>query len=159
VTTFFFRRQGWYLLARLILGGAFVYAGILKIRSPLEFADNIAAYQLLPASMINVLALGLPFLEIVGGLSVLGGVLIRIGTLGILALLIVFIGAIVEALEKGLSIDCGCFGGHSGLESNLWVALGRNLVLLLLAAFIYRHGFLQDEKKNEANTQSDRLER
>lgn len=147
----FIRRQWAYLIARGILGGIFVYAGILKMRSPIEFADNIAAYQLLPANTINALALGLPFFEIICGLLVLGGLRIRIGTLGISTMLFVFMGAILTALKRGLSIDCGCFGGHSWVESNLWVALGRNVVLLLLAMYIYRQSLLKDEQNKVEN--------
>ena len=139
VENFFIRHRSWQLIARLIVGGAFIYAGILKIYSPLDFADHIAAYQLLPSGMINIMALGLPFFEIACGLLVLAGFQIRIGTIGISAMLLVFMGAIVIALQKGLLIDCGCFGGHSWFESNLWVALGRDGVLLLLAGFVYQY--------------------
>ena len=143
--------QRWCLIARLILGGVFVYAGFLKMRSPLEFADNIAAYQLLPAGAINLLALGLPFFEIFCGLLVLTGFHIRIGATGISTMLLVFMMAIALALKKGLAIDCGCFGGHSWLESNLWVVLGRNGVLLLLAVFIYRHSLPNEQVHETVN--------
>ena len=129
----------WYLIARLIVGGAFIYAGILKMYSPLDFADNIAAYRLLPADTINFMALGLPPFEIICGLLVVAGFHIRIGAIGISTMLLVFMGAIGTALKKGLIIDCGCFGGHSWFESNLWIALARDGVLLLLAMFIYWH--------------------
>jgi putative oxidoreductase len=151
VKTSFIYRQWVYLIARGILGGVFVYAGILKMQSPIEFADNIAAYQLLPANTIDALALGLPFFEIICGLLVLGGVRIKIGTLGISAMLLVFMGAILTALKKGLSIDCGCFGGHSWIESNLWAALGRNVILLLLAMYIYWQSLLRDELNEVTN--------
>jgi uncharacterized membrane protein YphA (DoxX/SURF4 family) len=153
VKNFFIRHQGLHLIARLIVGGVFVYAGILKMSSPLEFADEIAAYQLLPASAINPLALGLPFFEITCGLLVMAGFHIRIGSTGISAMLLMFMGAIALALKKGLLIDCGCFGGHSWFESNLWVALGRDGLLLLLAAFIYRHSLLKEQEQHTlANT-------
>jgi hypothetical protein len=151
VKTSFIHRQWAYLIARGILGGVFVYAGILKMRSPIEFADNIAAYQFLPANTINALALGLPFFEIICGLLVLGGVCIKIGTLGISTMLLVFMGAILTALKRGLSIDCGCFGGHSWIESNLWVALGRDVILLLLAMYIYWQSLLKDEQNEVTN--------
>ncbi len=155
----FIRRQGTYLIARWILGGVFVYAGILKMQSPIQFADNIAAYQLLPANTINALALGLPFFELICGLLVLAGVCTRIGTMGLFTMLLVFMGAISIALKRGLSIDCGCFGGHSWIESNLWVALGRNAVLLLLALYIYRQSLFNGEDDEVKSAQSDRLER
>ena len=148
VKKLFIRHQGLLLIARLIVGGVFVYAGMLKASSPLEFADEIAAYQLLPSGAINPLALGLPFFEIICGLLVLAGFHIRIGATGISAMLLVFTAAIGLALKKGLQIDCGCFGGHSWLESNLWVALGRDVVLLLIAVFIYRHSLLKAQQQH-----------
>lgn len=145
---FYIRHSGWHLIARLIVGGAFIYAGILKMVSPLDFADSIAAYQLLPADTINLLALGLPLFEITCGLLVLAGFHIRIGAIGISGILLVFMGAIVIALQKGLHIDCGCFGGPSWFESNLWVALARDVVLLLLAVFIFIHSLLKEQQCN-----------
>jgi len=147
---FFIRHCDWHFIARLILGSIFIYAGVLKMYSPLEFADNIAAYQLLPASMINPLALSLPFFEVICGLLVLTGFHIRIGAMGIFIMLLVFMGAIATAIKKGLLIDCGCFGGHSWFESNLWVALVRNGMLLLLAVVICRHSLLNEPEQLQA---------
>ena len=48
----------------MALAGIFIYAGIDKIRDPLQFADSIAAFAILPAVFINLLALGLPPFEI-----------------------------------------------------------------------------------------------
>ena len=143
-------RRSCHLIVRLILGGIFIYAGILKMYSPLEFTDEIAAYRLLPTSAINFLALGLPFFQLTCGLLLLTGFHIRIGTIGIFTMLLVFTGAIVVALKNGLLIDCGCFRGHSWFESNLWAAMGRNGALLLLTAFTYRHSLLNEQEQPPA---------
>ena len=131
-------RQWLYWIGRLILGAVFIYAAILKIGSPQDFADSIAAYQILPFSVINLLALGLPLFELVCGLSVLTGLFIRIGSLGIFALLVIFTGALTIAQLRGLSIDCGCFGAHSWLDTNPWMALIRDGALLALIGFVYK---------------------
>ena len=128
-------------MARLILAAVFIYAAILKIGSPLDFADSIAAYQLLPAAAINILALGLPIFELVCGILVLTGLFLRVGTLGILAMLGIFTVAIITALIRGLNIDCGCFGSHSWLDSSPWIALIRDLILIGLSLLVYRHQF------------------
>ena len=127
----------WNLTARLILAGVFIYAGILKMGSPLEFADTIASFKILPAFAINLVALGLPPFEIACGLLVLMGLHLRIGTLGMLGMLVVFMGAVIHALIWKLPIDCGCFGEHSWFGSSLWIALARDGVLLFLSAFVY----------------------
>ena len=127
--------------ARLILAAVFIYAAIIKIGSPLDFADSIAAYQLLPSAAINILSLGLPVFELTCGLLVLTGFFLRIGTMGMLAMLSVFTLAILTALVRGLDIDCGCFGSRTWLDSNPWVALIRDLILIGFSILVYRHQF------------------
>jgi len=134
------RFQRWeYWIGRFLLGAVFVYAAIFKIISPQDFADSLAAYRMLPFPVINLLALGLPLFELVCGLLVLTGFFLRIGVLGIFAMLTVFIAALAIALLRGLSIHCGCFGAHSWLDSNPWIALLRDGILLVFAVFIYRY--------------------
>ena len=135
------RFQAWgYWAGRLVLGIVFIYAAILKIASPQEFADSIAVYQILPFTVIDLLALGLPLFELACGLLVLSGFFFRTGVVGIIGLLTVFVGAAITAQLKGLSIDCGCFGAHSWLDSNPWMVLIRDGLLLGLAVFLYdRH--------------------
>ena len=134
------RFQQWaYRIGRLILGVVFIYAAVLKMASPKEFGDNIAAYQILPFAAINLLALGLPLFEFACGLLVLSGFFFRVGVLGLLGLLTVFVVATVTALLRGLSVDCGCFGAHSWLNSDPWVVLIRDGILLGIAVFLYGH--------------------
>jgi putative oxidoreductase len=122
---------------RLILGGVFMYAALVKIGSPQEFADSIAAYRILPFSVINLLALGLPLFEFTCGLLVLTGFFFRVGVLGILGLLAVFITAFAFTLLRGLSVDCGCFGTHSWFDSNPWIVLIRDGLLLGISVLLY----------------------
>jgi putative oxidoreductase len=132
------RFQQWsYLISRVLLGAIFIYAAIVKMDSPQDFADSIAAYHILPFSVINLLALGIPFFELVCGLLVFTGFFLRVGVLGILLILAVFTGAIGIALLRGLSIDCGCFGARSWLDSSAWVGFLRDAILLGLAAYVY----------------------
>jgi len=130
-------QQGAYWTGRLVLGVVFIYAAVLKIGSPQEFADSIAAYQILPFPVINLLALGLPLFELACGLLVLTGFFFRVGVLGVLGMLAVFSAATVIALLKGLSIDCGCFGAHTWLDSDPWMVLLRDGILLAIAVFLY----------------------
>ena len=77
------RRDYAVLAVSLAMAGIFIYAGIDKIRDPLQFADSIAAFGILPAVFINLLALGLPPFEIACGLLLLGPRTRRIGALAI----------------------------------------------------------------------------
>ena len=56
----------------IAMAAIFIYAGVDKIRDPLQFADSIAAFAILPAVFINLLALGLPSFEIACGILLLG---------------------------------------------------------------------------------------
>ncbi|MGA7872757.1 MAG: MauE/DoxX family redox-associated membrane protein, partial [Candidatus Binatus sp.] len=56
------------LAVSIAVAAVFIYAGVDKIRDPLQFADSIAAFAILPAVLINLLALGLPPFEIACGL-------------------------------------------------------------------------------------------
>jgi putative oxidoreductase len=97
----------------LIVGGIFVYAGVIKALDPVQFANDIDNYKTLPWFISVRLAFYLPWLEIFCGVAVIFRFLYR-GGLSILTTLIgVFIGATIAAKMRGLDITCGCFGHAS----------------------------------------------
>jgi len=104
---------GWLsTLARLILGGALLLAGLLKVGDFPREVQSVINYQF-PISdwLVNAIAYAQPIVEILLGLLILAGVATRwTGLLGGLAMAI-FIAAIISVWVRGLSIDCGCFGG------------------------------------------------
>jgi hypothetical protein len=97
----------------LILGGIFVYAGVIKVLDPVQFANDIDNYKTLPWFVSVRLAFYLPWLEIFCGLAVIFRFLYRGGLSILTALIAVFIGATVAAKIRGLDITCGCFGHAS----------------------------------------------
>jgi len=123
---------------RTILGGIFLYAGSISIRTPEEFADSIAGYQLLPMPTINLLALTLPPLEILVGILLIAGLFRRVTTFSALLLTLVFIVALASAIARGLTIDCGCFGHEAPSRLRMWLALGRDVVFAMLLIRLYR---------------------
>src|ERR1700722_10747340 len=86
------------LILRLILGGVFIYAGIVKILSPQSFADNIADFQLLPNVLNNLFALSLPVFEVIVGLMLIIGLRLRVASFSVLILSFVFAVALTSAL-------------------------------------------------------------
>src|SRR3954451_22672294 len=98
-------------LARLVLGGVFVVAGVLKVPDPAAAVRAVRAYRLLAEPLVAPVAFGLPVVEIAVGLALLAGVFVRTAALAAAVLLVVFIGAVGSAWARGLQIDCGCFGG------------------------------------------------
>ncbi len=128
-------RRLFYHGCRLALGGIFLYAGLLKAADVTAFARNIAGYQLLPYSWNYLVAATLPTIEILAGVLLLLGRKVRAASLLLALLTVVFIGAIVSVVLRGLEIDCGCFGG--GGNPSPWLALLRDAGILVLAHFTF----------------------
>lgn len=84
-------------------------AALPKIVDPPAFAHMIYNYRLLPGPLVNLAALVLPWIELLGGLALVLGLWRRSATALIGALLLLFIGGISLNLLRGNSIDCGCF--------------------------------------------------
>ncbi len=128
----------WLLAAlRMLLGAVFVYAGAIKTLNPMEFADAIATFQILPSPLINVFALGLPPFEMILGLMLLFGVRPRPAVFGILLLTVLFSAAMALALCRGLTVDCGCFGSGPPSAGKTIIALVRDFLLLVAGCWLY----------------------
>ena len=108
-----FRSRSFWRIIDLIVGGIFIYAGVLKILDPVQFANDIDNYKTLPWLISVRLAFYLPWLEIFCGLALVSRLLYRGGLSILTALIAVFIGATVGAKARGLDITCGCFGHAS----------------------------------------------
>jgi putative oxidoreductase len=100
-------------ILRLLVGGIFVVAGVLKVFDPARFAADIDHFRLLRYFAVAPLALYLPWLEIICGLAMFVRAWRRSALVLLLALTIVFIAAITSAWMRGLDIRCGCFGAAS----------------------------------------------
>jgi uncharacterized membrane protein YphA (DoxX/SURF4 family) len=99
------------LLLRLVLGGIFVYAAWTKLSSPWElFAMSIDSYQLLPLTMVELVARTLPWFELAIGVFLIAGIFLRSAAVATSLLLGLFFGLMVRAYAKGMAINCGCFG-------------------------------------------------
>ena len=57
------------LAARWILGLTFIYASLHKILAPADFAKIVYGYNLFPEIFINLIAIIIPFLELVTGFA------------------------------------------------------------------------------------------
>ncbi len=125
------------LAASLAIGVLFILAGADKLRDPLQFADSIAAFALLPTALVTLLAIGLPPFEIACGLLMLALRTRRIAALGLAMLSVVFFAALASALLRGLTLDCGCFGVGAPSRPRMWLESGLNIVLFAGALMVY----------------------
>jgi putative oxidoreductase len=131
------RRDYVVLAVSLALAAIFIYAGVDKIRDPLQFADTIGAFAILPAALINLLALSLPPFEVACGLLLLWSPTRRVGALAVSVISVVFFTALLSALLRGLTLDCGCFGTGAPSRPRMWLELGLDVVLAGGSLLIY----------------------
>jgi len=98
---------------RIILGGVFIWAGLLKIFDPLGFAEAIANFRVFPQWISFFLALMLPWIEVISGIFLILGLFRHASALILSLLLAAFLVLIVVTIMRGIDIDCGCFGSFS----------------------------------------------
>jgi uncharacterized membrane protein YphA (DoxX/SURF4 family) len=99
------------LVVRLGLAAVWLLSGFEKASDPRETIVAVRSYELLPESLVGTMAATLPYLEISLGVLLVLGFATRLAAWLSAALLLVFIGGVISAAVRGLSIDCGCFGG------------------------------------------------
>jgi uncharacterized membrane protein YphA (DoxX/SURF4 family) len=127
--------------ARILLGGVFVVAGVLKVPDPAAAVRAVRAYRLLAEPLVAPVAFGLPVIEIAVGLALLAGVFVRTAAIASAVLLVVFIAAVGSAWARDLQIDCGCFGNGGQVaagETSYPLEVLRDLGLLLVALTLAR---------------------
>lgn len=115
-----FRDARWLnWILRLLVGGAFVFAGVMKIADPAKFVLDVENYRLVPHVLVNLVAILVPWTEVVTGFFVLVGIWQRAAALIITGLTTMFAVVIGSALTRGLNIECGCFGTVGGKHIGL----------------------------------------
>ena len=130
--------HAWLALpVRLYLAWVFIYACIHKIAHPGTFALDIATYDILPLSLINSMAIGLPWIELAAGVLLVIGWRTRGAALAVAGMMVMFILAIVMALAAGLDMSCGCFASQAMDDDpiNGWTVV-RDAVWLLMALYV-----------------------
>jgi uncharacterized membrane protein YphA (DoxX/SURF4 family) len=136
------KNQPWItLLFRVILGGVLLVAGGLKVGNPQKSAMSVRAYEVLPIDIANFFGYVLPWFEIGVGALLILGVAVKISALLGGVTMLIFILAISQAWARGLSIDCGCFGGGGAIdpsETKYLEEILRDFGLMFMAIYLYR---------------------
>ena len=128
--------------ARCGLAVVLALAGWAKVTEPAGLQKlAVASYHILPDGMVSVVGVGLPVLELTLAALLVLGFATRLAAVLSALLLIVFIAGIVSVWARGLSIDCGCFGGggpapRSGMGARYFREILRDLGFLALAGWI-----------------------
>ena len=130
-------------VARLVTGGVWIYAGALKLPDPEQSVLAVRAYQLLPGEVAVTVGHLLPVLEVVVGACLVLGLLTRGSGLVSALLFAAFIVGIASVWARGITIDCGCFGGGGydpDARSQYPWEIARDAGLLLLSAYLVWQG-------------------
>jgi len=143
-------------IGRLLLGGIFIYAGYSKIFLPntnfwpffilkfsitmniSHFADQVAAFKMLPPWGVQFVANTLPFAEIILGLLLLIGWRLRIWAPVLTVIMLGFFGVVLRAYLLHMDINCGCFATPEpiGLRKVLEDA-ALSVLALLMTVFVF----------------------
>ena len=129
------------VVLRVVLGGAFVYAGYVKLTEPWQlYAANIADYEVVPMWAAKFLAHTFPWFEVLLGLLLMSGRWLRTSTVTMSLLLLFFVGLMAHAKLQGKNINCGCFSSNEPISWRTFVRDGSMLAgSLFLAAIALRN--------------------
>ena len=130
--------NGWIeVVFRWVLGITFIYASYYKILSPTDFAKMVYGYNLFPEVLINLIAIFLPFIELISGLSLLLGVYPRSAALIINGLLLAFIILLTINIIRGHEFDCGCFSAKETGSPRMMVVRDMIYIIMGLQVFLF----------------------
>lgn len=121
------------LSARLLLGFVFVVASIDKLADPNAFAVSISYYRLVGEPVTLILATILPWVELLAGLFLLFGIMMRGSSLLLLLMLVLFTAGVISGIARGLDISCGCFTRDPNVDKIGWMKVLENLGLIGLS--------------------------
>lgn len=127
----------WLLLylVRFGIGAVLIWSGTAKVERSYDFLSDVYRYELVGPRLGVWVAVIVPWLELVVGGCLLGGILIGGAFLAALLLAGIFTFANVYAIHRGLTISCGCFGAEGDTVG--YGTLSRALVLLVAAGIGY----------------------
>lgn len=119
----------------MALGVIFVWAGLTKLTHVEGFADIISAYDLVPETLLGLVAMGIPALEVAAGLGLVFDIRGSLST--VLALLLLFVLVLWFGILKDLDIDCGCFTGDDlAKHGALRAAMLRDLAMMAAGGYL-----------------------
>jgi uncharacterized membrane protein YphA (DoxX/SURF4 family) len=126
-----------YHASRLLLGGLFLYAGLVKGADVTAFAGSVANYQLLPYSWNYLVAATLPYVETLAGVLLIANRRVRPSALVLGGLNLIFMAALISVIARGLDIDCGCFNPDASGKTSPQLALLRDAGIMVLVVLTY----------------------
>lgn len=102
------------LVVRLALGCLFLWSSLPKIRQPYDFLSSVYNYELVGPKVGVLVAMVLPWLELLVGICLVGGIFISGALLVSIGMAAMFTFVLAWSLYQGLEISCGCFSASGG---------------------------------------------
>ena len=125
-----------YHLLRIALGVVFIWASWEKIIDPAGFVTIIDNYQILPQGWSGPLALLLPWIEVVCGVMLITGLLLKGSLVLVNLMLLVFFGALLSSYLRGIDVACGCFTNALTSDHTIVYYMLRDVVFLAIGVWV-----------------------
>jgi uncharacterized membrane protein YphA (DoxX/SURF4 family) len=154
-------------IARIVLGGIFIYAGYSKAFLPnhnlrpffvlkfslsmnlSNFATQVEAFKMLPPWGVQFVAHTLPFAEMILGLLVLIGWQLRIWASLLTVIMVGFFVVVTRAYLLHMNINCGCFATPEPIGPR---KIAEDAVLSLLAVAMTYFAFVEARQPHPWST-------
>jgi len=128
---------GFSFVVRLGLGCLFIWSSLPKIRQPYDFLSSVYEYELVGPKLGMLVAMTLPWLELLVCVSLVVGIFVGGALLASIAMAAMFTFVLASTLYRGLQISCGCFGASDTSIINYFTLIRACIILLLaIAAYI-----------------------
>lgn len=128
-----FLRPGVVRVAQIVTGLLLGWAALAKLGDLVRFAEQVHNFRVVPTAVENLIAMTLPWVELVAALALVLGVRARAGAVVATALLALFTAGVVSAVARGLDFECGCFGTSDATRVG-WSKIAQNVAMLAVAA-------------------------
>ena len=129
-----------FLVLRIIVGLTFIFSSVVKGVDPLgtayrveDYLEVYGWYSLVGYSLY--LGLFLIIVEFLLGISMLFRLRFKLGSLGVLLIMIIFTAVTYFDAKLELVPDCGCFGDAVKLTN--WETFYKNVVLIIIAFILF----------------------
>ncbi|MBP3088140.1 DoxX family protein [Corynebacterium sp. sy017] len=131
-------------ISRFAMALVWLVAGFTKLGERVAEAQAIRAYDIFGATWSNYLSYLIAPLEIAGGVLLLFGIFLRHSSLVSTFVLVLFIIGIAQAWQRGLVIDCGCFGpkdADPGVGMDYALTIARDVLFIFFSLWTYYRPF------------------
>ncbi|GMQ31007.1 BT_3928 family protein [Algoriphagus confluentis] len=139
-------KQGVLWLLRLLVGGLFIFSGLIKVNDPVGtaikleeyfdvFSNDIAAFFYLFKPYSLPIAVVLVVSEVVLGVMLILGVKLRQTVVAIGAMILFFTFLTFFSAYFNKVTDCGCFG--DAIKLTPWESFYKDVVLMIMISFLF----------------------